>query len=477
MINATLRSQAARFVAMLNATRLQGMVRFARKAASEVDRLMIGSAETSYFIGGVQGKIASHLESTDRLRDKCDAAADTTRKIALNAEKAAAVATEVRNESVRGCAEAQRALQLAEQSRHDADAALMHMASLRQRSSQINRIVEEINEIAARTNLLALNAAIEAAHAGKYGRGFAIVANEVRELAQRTRLATDHIGLMSRDINQGAACAASAMEGLAGKITDATGHVRQMHILLANIEQNADLSGRAIGQIAAAARQHVQSTQYIADTISAIRTGLHATSVELPRAAASALALTDQAEHLHLEMAGSGMTSRHDAVYALTRLAKARIERVFEDAIDSGKINLEQLFDQRYLPIANTDPPKYHAGFDRLCDRLLPPIQEPALVAMPALMYAVAVDRNGYMPTHNRQFCQPLTGDYEVDRNNNRTKRIFSDRTGLRCAVNTLPFLLQTYQRDTGEVLHDLSCPIVVKGQHWGAFRVGYAPA
>ena len=57
---------------------------------------------------------------------------------------------------------------------------------------------------------------------------------------------------------------------------------------------------------------------------------------------------------------------------------------------------------------------------------------------------------------------------------NNRTKRIFSDRTGARCGSNTKPFLLQTYKRDTGEVMHDLSVPIHVDGKHWGGFRIGY---
>ena len=96
------------------------------------------------------------------------------------------------------------------------------------------------------------------------------------------------------------------------------------------------------------------------------------------------------------------------------------------------------------------------------------------MVLEPQLAYAGAVDSNGYFPTHNRKFSQPLTGNYERDLVNNRTKRIFSDRTGKRCGSNTKPFLLQTYQRDTGEVMHDLSAPIYVKGRHWGGFRVGY---
>ena len=64
-----------------------------------------------------------------------------------------------------------------------------------------------------------------------------------------------------------------------------------------------------------------------------------------------------------------------------------------------------------------------------------------------------------------------------VDLARSRSKRIFGDRTGQRCGQNQRPYLLQTYQRDTGEVMHDLSVPIVVSGRHWGAFRIGYRSA
>ena len=89
------------------------------------------------------------------------------------------------------------------------------------------------------------------------------------------------------------------------------------------------------------------------------------------------------------------------------------------------------------------------------------------------IIYAGAVDRNGYFPTHNKKFSQPLTGNYETDLANNRTKRIFSDHTGARCGKSTQSFLLQTYKRDTGEIMHDLSAPIYVNGKHWGGFRIG----
>jgi methyl-accepting chemotaxis protein len=86
----------------------------------------------------------------------------------------------------------------------------------------------------------------------------------------------------------------------------------------------------------------------------------------------------------------------------------------------------------------------------------------------------VLVDRFGYLPTHNLRYSQQLTGNLAVDLVNNRTKRIFNDRTGIAAARNRAPFLVQRYQRDTGEVMADLSVPVMVRGAYWGAVRIGY---
>ena len=151
-----------------------------------------------------------------------------------------------------------------------------------------------------------------------------------------------------------------------------------------------------------------------------------------------------------------------------------RIGEMFEQAIARGQISEAALFDRDHRAIPGTNPPKYTTRFDEFTDRTLPEIQEPLLMKYPAIAYAGAVDDTGYFPTHNRRYAKPLTGHYEVDLANNRTKRIFSDRTGSRCGSHREPFLLQTYKRDTGEVMHDVSAPIYVRGRHWGGFRIGY---
>ncbi|HZW11863.1 MAG TPA: methyl-accepting chemotaxis protein [Noviherbaspirillum sp.] len=440
----------------------------------EVDHIMIGAAETSFFVDSIKKKVDHDLHTTEQIVEKAKHTAQATEQIAANAARASTVAADVRSESVAGRAEVDQGLRQISNARQDAQIASEMMTKLQERSRRIHVITEVINEIAARTNLLALNAAIEAARAGEHGRGFAVVAGEVRQLAQRTKSATDDIGIMVREINEEAERAAAGMAALTDKVMEAAHNVERVHSFLGNIEQSAGISENEIQQIATASRQHVETSRRIAAAILRIRDGMLVTEDELPRAASSAMALSERGERLFEALAESGVSTSHDAIRSLADQGAREVGKVFEQAIASGQITEAALFDRNYTPVPNTNPQKHTTAFDGFCDRVLPEIQEPILQSMPQLAYAGAVDNNGYFPTHNRKFSRPLTGDYETDLVNNRTKRIFNDRTGARCGSHTKPFLLQTYKRDTGEVMHDLSVPIYVNGRHWGGFRVGY---
>ncbi len=158
--------------------------------------------------------------------------------------------------------------------------------------------------------------------------------------------------------------------------------------------------------------------------------------------------------------------------------ASRRIAEALARAVSHGGISLTDLFDENYVPVPGSNPPQHLTKVVALTDRIFPEIQEAALAANPSIIFAVAVDRNGYLPTHNRQYSQPPGDDPAWNAANCRNRRIFNDHTGLAAAQNTTPILLQTYLRDMGggevTIMRDASAPITVKGRHWGAFRIGY---
>jgi HAMP domain-containing protein len=146
----------------------------------------------------------------------------------------------------------------------------------------------------------------------------------------------------------------------------------------------------------------------------------------------------------------------------------------FDNAIDGGLATVADVFDRSYVEIKGYDfgdRPKYHTRYDALTDRAVLVFQD-KILDHPDFVFAVGVDENGYLPTHNTRFQRPVTGDPAKDLAGNRTKRIFADEVGLKAARNVEPTLVQVYRRDTGETMWDVSAPIFVKGKHWGGFRV-----
>jgi methyl-accepting chemotaxis protein len=128
-------------------------------------------------------------------------------------------------------------------------------------SDQIGRIIGVINDIADQTNLLALNAAIEAARAGEQGRGFAVVADEVRKLAERTTTATKEIAQMIKNIQEETKLAVKAMMQGTRQVEDGVTSTVQAGESLKQIIQMAEQVGEMITQIATAATDQSSATE------------------------------------------------------------------------------------------------------------------------------------------------------------------------------------------------------------------------
>jgi methyl-accepting chemotaxis protein len=145
-----------------------------------------------------------------------------------------------------------------------------HIQSLAEHSGQISNIVSVIKDIADQTNLLALNAAIEAARAGEQGRGFAVVADEVRKLAERTTKATVEIGSLIDRMHQETGIAVSSMELSRQQADKGRTLAREVGEALSLISANVRQTGERIVEIAAAAREQSSATQQIATSVEQI---------------------------------------------------------------------------------------------------------------------------------------------------------------------------------------------------------------
>jgi len=137
------------------------------------------------------------------------------------------------------------------------------MEELGKSSDQIGRIIGVIDDIADQTNLLALNAAIEAARAGEQGRGFAVVADEVRKLAERTTTATKEIALMIKNIQQETRVAVVAMESGTKQVEEGVSSTAKAGDSLRAIIQMSEQVGGMITEIATAATEQSSTTEQV----------------------------------------------------------------------------------------------------------------------------------------------------------------------------------------------------------------------
>ncbi|SQF98781.1 methyl-accepting chemotaxis protein [Paucimonas lemoignei] len=345
------------------------------------------------------------------------------------------------------------------------------VSALNQRSSSIKSIVGLIQQISSQTNLLALNAAIEAARAGESGRGFAVVADEVRTLAQNVSRATDdisqNIDAMLLEVSsthaQTTQISQSAQE--TQKVVErASGHFESMIV-------DFESTNGKLADIAGHIQQFADTNTGINQRVTRIYADSQSIDQRMQHSAAATRDLSGVAERVQT-LLGKFVLGHGALDAAITRASACR--DTLQTRLAAAQREGLNLFDQSYKLIPNTDPKQYLTSyterFAQICQEECDKLTKGTVGGKVSFI----VDSKGYCPVNNSWVSKKPTGDRAVDLPVCRNKRMFADPIGLRAAGNTQRFLLQTYLRDTGEIMTEIDVPFFFEGRHWGNLRMGF---
>jgi len=274
-----------------------------------ISRVNIQTREAATQIAAASDQIMARLEQVNRgasqQRDRAGETATameemnaTVLEVARNAAESANQADATRKKAQEGAEVVAKAVEAISQVRTSAIAMKANLGELGVQADSIGRIMSVINDIADQTNLLALNAAIEAARAGEAGRGFAVVADEVRKLAEKTMIATTEVGEAISAIQQGTENNIKDMDRAASGVESAVELANNSGVALEEIVKLVNLATDQVRSIATAAEEQSAASEQINHAVDEVNRIAADTAQGMDESVQALSVLADLAEQL-----------------------------------------------------------------------------------------------------------------------------------------------------------------------------------
>ncbi|MCA3268669.1 MAG: methyl-accepting chemotaxis protein [Azospirillum sp.] len=446
--------------------------------ATEAGSLGVELADVAGYVDDVAASLAKQVGHLEATRIATEEMASANVDVGRAADEAKALAGRVAGEMTQSRTQVDAAIGDIAALVGNAREIAGDLAGLQQALERIGKVAKQIDVIARQTNLLALNATIEAARAGEAGKGFAVVAGEVKILARQTAEATAEIGATLGELGQQAKRLIGQSESSQSRARSAEAGTAAIGSVMGSIGTHIDEVVGRIERISGAVHENAGRATKVLDAVRAVSEGVGTSSKSIDRAKGRIDNLVTMGERLIRITAASGVETVDSPFIKAVCDTAAKIAAALEGALSRGEATISDLFDETYVPIAGTNPQQVRTKFLDIADRHFPAIQEPMLGLDPRVVFCAAVDRNGYLPTHNAKFSKPHGPDPAWNTANGRNRRIFNDRVGLAAGRNESAFLVQTYRRDMGggqfALMKDVSAPISIRGRHWGGVRLAY---
>jgi len=270
-LNENRAGETGKIAATVNAFSIQ-LQKMINNLVNSVSNLHSASDKMSTIVADTSNNILQQHRETEMVATAVEQMSATAQEVASGAATAASSAKQAKDLASSGALFSTEALGGINHLVNDLQKASDVIQNLRNESNNISVVLDVIRDISEQTNLLALNAAIEAARAGEQGRGFAVVADEVRTLASRTQESTDQIRVKIEQLQNGANDAVSAMDSAITEANLNNDQVEKVTEALANISGEINHINNQLDQMAAASEQQSATSLEISRNVISIST-------------------------------------------------------------------------------------------------------------------------------------------------------------------------------------------------------------
>jgi methyl-accepting chemotaxis protein len=344
---------------------------------------------------------------------------------------------------------------------------------------QVKRSAKDIDDIAETTNILALNATIEAMRAGDAGRTFAVVASEVKSLANDTRKATEEIATTIDALGDEAAMVIGRIEEGSGASTQAKESVARIERtissvgeLVEEVDKQNDVIARSTGTIS----NHVDAVQKV---LTSFDSAARANEEQLQGAHKRMEDLEMTASEMFDSLVQAGLSPRDSHVVERAQEMAHEVAATAEAAIAAGELKEADLFDQNYSLIPGSNPKRYRTGLSDWADKNWQKMLDEAKSSDPQIIAAACTDTKGFLPTHLSEKSLQPTGDVAHDTQYCRNGRILFEAIDQKAKASKAPYMMAVYRQEgdgtTYEVVRNVYIPLVINGRRWGDFELAYS--
>ena len=457
-----------------------------QSAASALDQIPVACGDVTIGCTDVAGIVKAVIQSSEKLRAEHDALRGTVTELEADQERVSAASDEARLLSERAIERLGEGTQLIESSLGKINAVLMlvesltqHVTSFAAAMEQVRRSAQDIDQIAETTNILALNATIEAMRAGDAGRTFAVVAGEVKSLANDTRKATEEISATVEALGVEANSVIERIQSGALASGEAKASVVQIETTMGSVSDlvvEVDKQNDQIARSTSTISGHVHRVQDVLDNFDAAAIDNES---KLSDAHSRMAQLELTASEMFDRIVKAGLSPRDSLMVEKAQSIAADIAASAEKAVASGELTMAQLFDRDYQPVAGSNPARFRTSLSDWADRNWRPISDRTVAEDANVIMCSQADMKGFLPTHLTAYSRAPTGDLAHDTKFCRNGRMILEGIDLVAKSTSDPYTMAVYRQEgDGKnyvIVRNIYVPVMINGKRWGDFELAYA--